>query len=135
MLSNLNLTYKGLTTYSTTAEYSLESYFSERNIQPNFTLEDIESNAGFLLSINNFSVDISSPLVGTEICFVESRVLIYDENENKLNVDEYDNVYEFIPLLNINGVHFSRKGNFTIEIILTPGLAVNMGTVGTENIL
>jgi len=43
---------------------------------------------------------------------------IYDENENKIPIDEFDNSNEFIPLVNINNIKFSTK-NFCIEIFLT----------------
>lgn len=48
----------------------------------------------------------------------QDKFNIYDENENKINFEDYDNSHEFIPLININGIKFSSK-NFTIEIILT----------------
>jgi hypothetical protein len=46
------------------------------------------------------------------------KIKIYDENENKIEIDEINEACEFIPLVNINNVKFSTK-NFSIEIILT----------------
>ena len=43
---------------------------------------------------------------------------IYDENENKIPIEDFDNTLEFIPLVNINGIKFSTK-NFNIELLLT----------------
>ena len=43
---------------------------------------------------------------------------IYDENENRISLDDYDSNQELIPLVNINGIKFSSK-NFTIEMILS----------------
>ena len=48
---------------------------------------------------------------------------IYDENENIIPLDEYNNSHEFIPLVNINGIKFSSK-NFTIELILSQIMVV-----------
>ena len=45
------------------------------------------------------------------------KLIIYDENEHKLNLEDFNNNYEIIPLLNINGIKFSSK-NFVIDIIL-----------------
>ena len=46
------------------------------------------------------------------------KLNIYDENENKILIDDFDNIHEFIPLVNINNIKFSTK-NFSIEIFLT----------------
>tara|TARA_X000000368_G_C23053320_1_gene722574 strand:- start:1340 stop:2572 length:1233 start_codon:yes stop_codon:yes gene_type:complete len=46
------------------------------------------------------------------------KLHIYDENENKIPFDDFDNACEFIPLININNIKFTSK-NFSIEIILT----------------
>lgn len=46
------------------------------------------------------------------------KLNIYDENENKILIDDFDNTHEFIPLVNINNIKFSTK-NFSIEIFLT----------------
>ena len=43
---------------------------------------------------------------------------IYDENENKIKLENYNTAHEFIPLININGIKFSNT-NFSIEIILS----------------
>tara|TARA_B100000780_G_scaffold61095_1_gene39314 strand:+ start:1876 stop:3120 length:1245 start_codon:yes stop_codon:yes gene_type:complete len=46
------------------------------------------------------------------------KLHIYDENENKIEIEDFDNTNEFIPLVNINNIKFSTK-NFSIEIFLT----------------
>jgi hypothetical protein len=46
------------------------------------------------------------------------KLNIYDENENKILIDDFDNTHEFIPLVNINDIKFSTK-NFSIEVFLT----------------
>ena len=47
----------------------------------------------------------------------QDKLIVYDENEKKINLTDYDDANEFIPLLNINGIKFS-KSSFIIEIIL-----------------
>ena len=47
----------------------------------------------------------------------QDKLIVYDENEKKINLTEYDDANEFIPLLNINGIRFS-KSSFIIDIIL-----------------
>jgi len=47
----------------------------------------------------------------------QDKIIIYDENEKKINLEDYDNNNEFIPLLCINGIKFS-KSSFVIDIIL-----------------
>lgn len=42
---------------------------------------------------------------------------IYDENESLLSIDDFKDEYEFIPLININGLKFTNK-NFTFELLL-----------------
>jgi hypothetical protein len=51
------------------------------------------------------------------------KIKIYDENENKIEIDEINEACEFIPLVNINNVKFSTK-NFSIEIILTQMMVI-----------
>ena len=46
------------------------------------------------------------------------KLHIYDENENKISIEDFNNKYEFIPLVNINNIKFSTK-NFNVEIFLT----------------
>tara|TARA_B100000902_G_scaffold389513_1_gene436795 strand:+ start:7380 stop:8645 length:1266 start_codon:yes stop_codon:yes gene_type:complete len=43
---------------------------------------------------------------------------VYDENEILLNLDNFTNDKEIIPLISVNGIKFSSK-NFTIELNLT----------------
>ena len=66
------------------------------------TLEDIE--------------DLMTPLIKTykhgKNFLIKNNIKldkfkIYDENENNLNIEDYNFNHEFIPLININGVKFS----------------------------
>jgi len=47
----------------------------------------------------------------------QDKIIIYDENEKKIALEEYDNVNDIVPLININGIKFS-KSSFIIDIIL-----------------
>jgi hypothetical protein len=47
----------------------------------------------------------------------QEKINLYDENEKKLTLADYDNNNEIIPLLNINGIRFS-KSSFIIDVIL-----------------
>ena len=47
----------------------------------------------------------------------QDKIIIYDENEKKITLEEYDKVNDIIPLININGIKFS-KSSFIIDIIL-----------------
>jgi hypothetical protein len=47
----------------------------------------------------------------------QEKINLYDENEKKLTLADYDCNNEIIPLLNINGIRFS-KSSFIIDIIL-----------------
>ena len=51
------------------------------------------------------------------------KLKIYDENENKIDIDDINEACEFIPLININNVKFSTK-NFSIDIILTQMMVI-----------
>lgn len=51
------------------------------------------------------------------------KLHIYDENENKIAIEDLDITNEFIPLVNINNIKFSTK-NFNIEIFLTQIMVV-----------
>jgi len=51
------------------------------------------------------------------------KLKIYDENENKIDIDDINDACEFIPLVNINNVKFSTK-NFSIDIILTQMMVI-----------
>ena len=48
---------------------------------------------------------------------------IYDENENTIDLNDYNIEHEFVPLINVNGLKFSSK-NFTIELILCQMMVV-----------
>ena len=47
----------------------------------------------------------------------QDKLIIYDENEKKISLTDYDVNNEFLPLLNINGIKFS-KSTFIIDIVL-----------------
>ena len=47
----------------------------------------------------------------------QDKLIVYDENEKKLDLADYDVNNELIPLLNINGIKFS-KSTFIIDIVL-----------------
>ena len=47
----------------------------------------------------------------------QDKINLYDENEKKLTLADYDTNNEIIPLLNINGIRFS-KSSFIIDVIL-----------------
>ena len=47
----------------------------------------------------------------------QDKIIIYDENEKKVILEEYDNNNEIVPLININGIKFS-KSSFIIDIML-----------------
>jgi hypothetical protein len=47
----------------------------------------------------------------------QDKIIVYDENEKKISLTDYDVNNEFIPLLNINGIKFS-KSTFIIDIVL-----------------
>jgi hypothetical protein len=47
----------------------------------------------------------------------QDKLNLYDENEKKLALADYDTNNEIIPLLNINGIRFS-KSSFVIDIML-----------------
>ena len=51
------------------------------------------------------------------------KLNIYDENENKIDLDDYNIAHEFLPLINIGGIKFSNK-NLSIEINLTQMLVL-----------
>ena len=52
------------------------------------------------------------------------KLHIYDENENPILIQDFDNTCEFIPLVNINNIKFSTK-NFSIEIFLTQMMVIS----------
>ena len=47
----------------------------------------------------------------------QDKLIVYDENEKKIELTDYDVNNEVIPLLNINGIRFS-KSSFIIDIVL-----------------
>ena len=87
-----------------------ELWFYEAN---DMTVEDIEE---LMYSIMKPYKHGKNLLIKTYINL--NKFSIYDENEMKINIDNYNNNHEFLPLVNINGIKFSSK-NFTIELILS----------------
>ena len=57
-------------------------------------------------------------------CVIKNNKLtIYDENEKKIEISDFDYKNEIIPLININGIKLSSK-NFSIELVLTQFLLI-----------
>ena len=79
-------------------------------------------------SINKEDIeDIFSPIIkpykhGKQILIKtyikNDKINIYDENEKKMSLDDFNEKYEIIPLINLDNIKFSNK-NFSIELILT----------------
>lgn len=79
-------------------------------------------------SINKEDIeDIFSPIIkpykhGKQILIKtyikNDKINIYDENEKKMTLDDFNEKYEIIPLINLDNIKFSNK-NFSIELILT----------------
>ena len=59
---------------------------------------------------------------------------IYDENEHKIELENWNLEHEFIPLLNINGIKFSSK-NFTIDLTLIQMMVIYPSDEFEKNIL
>ena len=41
----------------------------------------------------------------------QEKINLYDENEKKLTLADYDSNNDIIPLLNINGIRFSKSSS------------------------
>lgn len=103
-------------------KYCIEQIYNNKELwfynAKNITSDDIE--------------ELMSPLIKTykhgknfliKNLVKPDKLNIYDEDENKIDLDDYDINHEFLPLININGVKFSNK-NLTIEINLTQMLVL-----------
>jgi hypothetical protein len=78
----------------------------------NITNEDIEE---YITPIMRSYKGGKKFLIKTNI--KQDKLIIYDEDEKKINLLDYDVNNELIPLLNINGIKFS-KSTFIIDIVL-----------------
>jgi hypothetical protein len=78
----------------------------------NITNEDIEE---YITPIMRSYKGGKKFLIKTNI--KQDKIIVYDENEKKINLLDYDVNNELIPLLNINGIRFS-KSTFIIDIVL-----------------
>ena len=72
--------------------------------------------------INDFITPIMRSYKGGKKFLIKAnikpeKINLYDENEKKLTLADYDSNNEIIPLLNINGIRFS-KSSFIIDIML-----------------
>ena len=103
-------------------KYCIEEIYNNKELwfynSKNITFDDIE--------------ELMTPLIKTykhgknfliKNLVKPDKLNIYDENENKIDIDEYNISHEFLPLINISGVKFSNK-NLTIEINLTQMLVL-----------
>ena len=59
---------------------------------------------------------------------------LYDENEKKLDQDDYNKEFNIIPVINLNGIKLSSK-NFLIEIILVQFLVIYPEDIFENNFL
>ena len=59
---------------------------------------------------------------------------LYDENEKKVNVDDYNKEFDIIPVINLNGIKLSSK-NFLIEIILVQFMIIYPEDIFENNFL
>ena len=55
---------------------------------------------------------------------LNNKLLIYDEEENKLNLEDFTINHELIPLIHINGIKFSNR-SLILDIILKQILLLN----------
>ena len=58
----------------------------------------------------------------------------YDENEKKLDQDDYNKEFNIIPVINLNGIKLSSK-NFLIEIILVQFMVIYPEDIFENNFL
>ena len=59
---------------------------------------------------------------------------LYDENEKKLDQDDYNKEFNIIPVINLNGIKLSSK-NFLIEIILVQFMVIYPEDIFENNFL
>jgi hypothetical protein len=100
---------------------NLENYFIKQ-ICNNKSLWFYDSDNISNDDINDFISPIMRSYKGGKKFLIKTnikqeKINLYDENEKKLTLADYDNNNEIIPLLNINGIRFS-KSSFIIDIIL-----------------
>jgi hypothetical protein len=100
---------------------NLENYFI-KEICNNKSLWFYDSDSISNDDINDFINPIMRSYKGGKKFLIKAnikqeKINIYDENEKKLSLAEYDCTNDIIPLLNINGIRFS-KSSFIIDIIL-----------------
>jgi hypothetical protein len=100
---------------------NLENYFI-KEICNNKSLWFYDSDNISNDDINDFISPIMRSYKGGKKFLIKAnikqeKINLYDENEKKLTLADYDSNNEIIPLLNINGIRFS-KSSFIIDIIL-----------------
>jgi len=100
---------------------NLENYFI-KEICNNKSLWFYDSDNISNDDINDFITPIMRSYKGGKKFLIKAnikqeKINLYDENEKKLTLADYDSNNEIIPLLNINGIRFS-KSSFIIDIIL-----------------
>ena len=100
---------------------NLENYFI-KEICANKSLWFYDSNNISNDDINDFINPIMRSYKGGKKFLIKANIKqdklnLYDENEKKLCLADYDCNNEIIPLLNINGIRFS-KSSFIIDIML-----------------
>ena len=100
---------------------NLENYFI-KEICANKSLWFYDSDNISNDDINDFISPIMRSYKGGKKFLIKAnikqeKINLYDENEKKLTLADYDSNNEIIPLLNINGIRFS-KSSFVIDIML-----------------
>ena len=100
---------------------NLENYFI-KEICANKSLWFYDSANISNDDINDFITPIMRSYKGGKKFLIKAnikqeKINLYDENEKKLTLADYDSNNEIIPLLNINGIRFS-KSSFVIDIML-----------------
>lgn len=100
---------------------NLENYFI-KEICANKSLWFYDSDNISNDDINDFINPIMRSYKGGKKILIKAnikqdKINLYDENEKKLSLADYDSNNEIIPLLNINGIRFS-KSSFIIDVIL-----------------
>jgi hypothetical protein len=100
---------------------NLENYFI-KEICNNKSLWFYDSDNISNDDINDFINPIMRSYKGGKKFLIKANIKqdklnLYDENEKKLALADYDTNNEIIPLLNINGIRFS-KSSFVIDIML-----------------
>ena len=89
--------------------HNKEKWFYNSN---NITKNDIEDLINPICKPYKYGKNI---LIKTFI--LNNKILIYDEDENKLNLEDFNINHEFIPLIHINGIKFSNR-SLVLDIVL-----------------